>query len=135
MLVGIYSGRLSEKSFAERSITFKEDMLKRKDGMRPVSPALCRARTSRLTKFANSCGISPATQIGEVALAIKKLSDDQLDVKDLYAEVMKTKGFDEFTLASAFDHLVENEKMAKAFTVKSARLRRAWLEGFFNMNA
>jgi len=66
-------------------------------------------------------------------LAIKKLSDDQLDEKDLYAEIMKTEGFDEFTLA--FDHLVENEKVAKAFMVKSARLRRAWLEGFFNMNA
>ncbi|KAH7837603.1 hypothetical protein Vadar_015720 [Vaccinium darrowii] len=76
-----------------------------------------------------------SAQIGEVALAIKKLSDDRLDVKDLYAEVMKTKGFDELTLASAFDHLVENKKVAKAFMVKSARLRRAWLEGFFNMNA
>ncbi|KAH7851382.1 hypothetical protein Vadar_010728 [Vaccinium darrowii] len=73
-------------------------------------------------------------QIGEVALAIKKLSDDRLDVKDLYAEVMKTKGFDELTFASALDHLVENEKVAKAFVVKSARFRRAWLEGFFNMN-
>lgn len=76
-----------------------------------------------------------SSQIGEVALAIKKLSDDRLDVKDLYAEVMKIEGFDEFTLASTFDHLVENEKVAKAFMVKSARLRRAWLEGFFNMNA
>ncbi|KAH7862437.1 hypothetical protein Vadar_004778 [Vaccinium darrowii] len=76
-----------------------------------------------------------SAQIGEVALAIKKLGDDRLDVKDLYDEVMKTKGFDEFTLASALDHLVENEKVAKAFMVKSARLRRAWLEGFFNMNA
>ncbi|KAH7856447.1 hypothetical protein Vadar_001538 [Vaccinium darrowii] len=76
-----------------------------------------------------------SAQIGEVALAIKKLSDDRLDVKDLYAKVMKTEGFDEFTLASAFDLLVENEKVAKAFMVKSARLQRAWLEGFFNMNA
>ncbi|KAH7859626.1 hypothetical protein Vadar_003456 [Vaccinium darrowii] len=76
-----------------------------------------------------------SAQIGEVALGIKKLSDDRLDVKDLYAEVMKTEGFDELTLASAFDHLVENEKVAKAFMVNSARLRREWLEGFFNMNA
>ncbi|KAH7858542.1 hypothetical protein Vadar_025124 [Vaccinium darrowii] len=61
-------------------------------------------------------------RIGEVALAIKKLSDDRLDVKDLYAEVMKIEGFDEFTLASAFDHLVENEKVAMVFMVKSVRL-------------
>ncbi|KAH7866103.1 hypothetical protein Vadar_015600 [Vaccinium darrowii] len=65
----------------------------------------------------------------------EKLGDDRLDVKDLYDEVMETKGFEEFTLASAFDHLVENKKVAKAFMVKSARLRRAWLEGFCNMNA
>ncbi|KAH7844899.1 hypothetical protein Vadar_032805 [Vaccinium darrowii] len=76
-----------------------------------------------------------STQIGEVTLAIKKLSDDRLNVKDLYDEVMKTEGFNEFTLASAFDHLVENKKVAKTFMVKSASLRRAWLEGFFNMNA
>ncbi|KAH7862227.1 hypothetical protein Vadar_001658 [Vaccinium darrowii] len=76
-----------------------------------------------------------SAQIGEVALVIKKLGDDQLDVKDLYDEVMKTEGFDEFTLAAAFDHLVENEKVTKPFMVKSARLRSAWLEGFFNMNA
>ncbi|KAH7852416.1 hypothetical protein Vadar_024559 [Vaccinium darrowii] len=76
-----------------------------------------------------------SAQIGEVALVIKKLSDDLLDVKDLYDEVMKTKGFDEFTLALAFDHLVENENVAKVFMVKGTRLRRVWLEGFFNMNA
>ncbi|KAH7842134.1 hypothetical protein Vadar_001848 [Vaccinium darrowii] len=75
-----------------------------------------------------------SAQIGEIALATKELGDDRLDVKDLYDEIMKTEGFHELTLASAFDHLVENEKVAKAFMVKNARLRRAWLEGFFNMN-
>ncbi|KAH7840126.1 hypothetical protein Vadar_012966 [Vaccinium darrowii] len=76
-----------------------------------------------------------STQLEEVALAIKKLIDDRLNVNDLYDEVMKTEGFDELTLALAFDHLVENEKVAKAFMVKNERLRRAWLEGFLSVNA
>ncbi|KAG5543287.1 hypothetical protein RHGRI_016131 [Rhododendron griersonianum] len=69
------------------------------------------------------------TKLEEIALAIKKLTDDRLNVNDLYEEVMKTEGFDEPTLALAFDHLVENEKVAKAFMVKNARLRRACWKG------
>lgn len=73
-------------------------------------------------------------QIGEVASAINKLSEDR-SVMDLYDEVMKTEGFDEVMLASAFDYLVENEKVAKAFMVKNGRLRSLWLENFFRKNA
>ena len=59
-------------------------------------------------------------QIGEVATAIKKLSDDRLD------EVM---------LATAFDYLLEKEKLAKTFMAKNDRLRRVWLEDFSRKNA
>ncbi|GAV89045.1 Myb_DNA-bind_3 domain-containing protein, partial [Cephalotus follicularis] len=56
-----------------------------------------------------------AAQLGEIAIAISKLSRNELNVDDLYKEVMKTEGFEELVLANAFDYLVENEKQAKAF--------------------
>ena len=45
-------------------------------------------------------------KIGDIAFAIQSLNKNQLDVNELYAEVMKIKGFDEITLEDAFDHLV-----------------------------
>lgn len=71
-------------------------------------------------------------QIGEVANAIKKMSQNQLDVAELYKEVMEVEGFDEATLAHAFDYLVDNERVAKAFIVKSVKLKKLWLEDFLN---
>jgi hypothetical protein len=44
--------------------------------------------------------------IGDVAFAIQSLSKNQLNVNELYTEVMKIEGFDEITLGDAFDHLV-----------------------------
>lgn len=40
-----------------------------------------------------------AEKFGEVALAIKRLSKDQLIVSDLYEEVMNMEGFDRIMLA------------------------------------
>jgi len=57
-------------------------------------------------------------QIGDIAFAIQNLSKNQLDVNALYTEVMKIEGFDEITLGDAFDHLVQNEMLAKAFMAK-----------------
>jgi len=57
-------------------------------------------------------------QIEDVTLAIQSLSKNQLDINALYEEVMKIEGFDEITLGDAFDHLVQNEMMAKAFMAK-----------------
>ena len=57
-------------------------------------------------------------QIGDVAFAIQSLSKNQLDVNALYTEVMKIEGFDEITLGEAFDHLVQNKMLAKAFRQK-----------------
>ncbi|GAV72589.1 LOW QUALITY PROTEIN: Myb_DNA-bind_3 domain-containing protein, partial [Cephalotus follicularis] len=56
-----------------------------------------------------------ATQLGEIAIAISKLSRNELIVDDLYKEVMKIEGLEELVLVNAFDYLVENEKQAKAF--------------------
>ncbi|KAL3742449.1 hypothetical protein ACJRO7_017860 [Eucalyptus globulus] len=71
-------------------------------------------------------------QIGEVANAIKKMSQNQLDVAELYKEVMEVEGFDEATLAHAFDYLVDKERVAKAFIVKSVKLKKLWLKDFLN---
>jgi hypothetical protein len=62
--------------------------------------------------------------VEDVVFALLNLSKNQLDVNELYAEVMKTEGFDEITLSDAFDHLVQNEIFKKAFTTKNANLQK-----------
>jgi len=57
-------------------------------------------------------------KIGDVAFAIQSLSENQLNVNELYTEVMKIEGFDEITLGDAFDHLVQNKMLVKAFMAK-----------------
>ena len=61
-------------------------------------------------------------KIGEVVKAIKALNKNELDVGILYEEVMKIERYDENALSKAFDYLVENEKIAKAFLVKKCQL-------------
>ncbi|KAI9396838.1 hypothetical protein POPTR_004G170442v4 [Populus trichocarpa] len=73
-------------------------------------------------------------QIGDVAFAIQSLSKNQLDVNALYAEVMKIEGFDEITFGDAFDHLVQNEMLAKTFIAKNANLRKIWVQNFVNQH-
>lgn len=73
-------------------------------------------------------------QIGDVAFAIQSLSKNQLDVNALYTEVMKIEGFDEITLGDAFDHLVQNEMLAKAFMAKNVNLRKIWVQNFVNQH-
>ena len=62
--------------------------------------------------------------VEDVVFALLNLSKNQLDVNELYAEVMKTEGFDEITLSDAFDHLVQNEIFKKAFETKNANLQK-----------
>ena len=69
-------------------------------------------------------------QIGDVAFAIQSLNKNQLDVSALYEAVMKVEGFDEITLVGAFDYLVQNEMLAKAFMVKKEDLRKLWVQNF-----
>jgi len=57
-------------------------------------------------------------KIGDVAFVIQSLSKNQLEVNELFTEVMKIESFDEITLGDAFDHLVQNEMLAKIFMAK-----------------
>jgi len=54
-------------------------------------------------------------KIRDVAFAIQNLSKNQLDVNELYTEMMKIESFDEITFGDAFDHLVQHEMLTKAF--------------------
>jgi len=65
-----------------------------------------------------------SAQVAEVALALQKISKSKLDVDLLYQEVMRTEGFEEEFLGSAFDFLMERENLAKGFLAKNE------LEGF-----
>lgn len=69
-------------------------------------------------------------KLGEVALALQALNKG-VDADHLYQEVMKVEGYDEFMLATAFDHLNGDEKLARGFLVKNAKLRKFWLDNFF----
>ena len=73
-------------------------------------------------------------QIGRIAVALERLTENQINWSDLYEEVMKIEGCDETKLAFAFDHLIRNEPRAGSFALKNARLRIQWLESFFNQN-
>ena len=98
--------------------------------------ALCGTSSNRKRSRANQGANFNkfSKQLRKVELAIKELKKDRLDMKELYEEVMKIKRFDEVKLASAFDYLVDNERVAKAFMAKNAGLRSLWLENFFNKN-
>ncbi|XP_075669644.1 uncharacterized protein LOC142639331 [Castanea sativa] len=71
-------------------------------------------------------------QLGKVASTIEKISENQLNFGSLYEEVMKMDGFEENMLASAFDHLNGDEKQARSFMLKNDKLRRQWLQNFFD---
>jgi hypothetical protein len=53
-------------------------------------------------------------QLIDVTLALKAL-DKGVDADKFYEEVMKVEGYDDFMLAYAFDHLMGDEKVARAF--------------------
>jgi hypothetical protein len=68
--------------------------------------------------------------LGAVAVALETLNKE-VDTDHLYQEVMKVEGYDEFMLATAFDHLNRDVKDARGFLVKNAKLRKFWLDNFF----
>ena len=71
-------------------------------------------------------------QLGKVASAKEKISENQINFGSLYEEVMKTDGFKENMLASTFDLLNGDEKQARSFMLKNDKLRKQWLQNFFN---
>ena len=44
---------------------------------------------------------------------------------------MSTEGFAEEMLALAFDYMIQEEKVGRAFMAKAPRLRKLWLENYF----
>ena len=68
----------------------------------------------------------------DIAVALKEINRGPVDYTALYNEVMAmmADGYSEDILAIAFDHLCENEKTARGFLAKNARLRKLWLDGF-----
>ena len=71
-------------------------------------------------------------QLKEIAMALKEINRGPVDYTALYNEVMAmmADGHSEDMLATAFDHLCENEKIAWGFLAKNARLRKLWLDSF-----
>ncbi|KAL3751113.1 hypothetical protein ACJRO7_011998 [Eucalyptus globulus] len=81
--------------------------------------------------------VALSTQLGEMASTIKSLAHTDVDhsqvyYSQLYNEMMKVDGYDEITLGSVFDHLIENEKIGKTFMVKSATLCKVWVDKFLS---
>ncbi|XP_059315163.1 uncharacterized protein LOC132065680 [Lycium ferocissimum] len=71
-----------------------------------------------------------STKLGEVAAAIGKIADCQLDVTRLYEEIMAMKGYEEKFLGDAFDYLVQSDTLAKAFMAKNQNFRKVWMDRF-----
>nr|POE81097.1 hypothetical protein CFP56_62279 [Quercus suber] len=71
-------------------------------------------------------------QLKEIVVALKEINWGPMDYIALYNEVMAimADGYSEDMLATAFDHLCENQKAARGFLAKNARLRKLWLDGF-----
>ena len=71
-------------------------------------------------------------QLKEIAVALKEINRGPVDYTALYNEVMTmmADGYSEDMLATAFDHLCENEKTARGFLAENARLRKMWLDSF-----
>ena len=76
--------------------------------------------------------IDLSDQLKEIAVALKEINRGPVDYTALYNEVMAimVDGYSEDMLATAFDHLCENEKIAWGFLAKNARLRKLWLDSF-----
>ena len=73
-----------------------------------------------------------SNQLKEIVVALKEINRSPVDYTALYNEVMAmmADGYSEDMLATAFDHLCENEKTTWGFLTKNARLRKLWLDSF-----
>ena len=71
-------------------------------------------------------------QLKEIALALKEINRGPIDYTTLYSEVMAmvADGYSKDMLATAFDHLCENKKVARGFLAKNAKLRKLWMDNF-----
>ena len=71
-------------------------------------------------------------QLKQIAVAVTALSHGPVNTNELHKKVMNVEGFEEDMLDEAFDHLVNDEKAGRAFMAKNDRMRKLWLEKFFN---
>ena len=71
-------------------------------------------------------------QLRDIVVALKEINRGPVDYTALYNEVMAltAEGYSKDMLATAFDHLCENEKTTRGFLAKNARLRKLWIDGF-----
>ena len=71
-------------------------------------------------------------QLKEIAVALKEINRGPVDYTGLYFEVMAmvADGYSKDMLATAFDRLCENEKVAQGFLAKIAKLRKLWMDSF-----
>ena len=101
------------KNAVKSSTTGSEISKSRKKGCAPSN-----ADDSVLTDLSD--------QLKEIAMALKEINRGPVDYTALYNEVMTmmADGYSEDMLATAFDHLCENEKAARGFLAKNARLRK-----------
>ena len=65
-------------------------------------------------------------------MALKEINQELVDYIALYFEVMAmlADGYSKNMLATAFDHLCENKKVARGFLAKNAKLRKLWMDSF-----
>ena len=71
-------------------------------------------------------------QLKQIAIAVTAFSHGSVNTNELHKVVMNVEGFEEDMLDEAFDHLVNDEKAERAFMAKNDRMRKLWLEKFFN---
>ena len=71
-------------------------------------------------------------QLKEIAVDLKEINRGPVDYNNLYSKVMAmvADGYSKDMLATAFNHLCENEKAARGFLAKNAKLRKLWMDGY-----
>jgi len=117
------------------SIENKGEYEELQKGKKTSSSSAQKRQHRKINRMYEDDGVEKLSKkIGDVAFAIQSLSKNQLDVNELYIEMMKIEGFDEITLGDAFDHLVQNKMFAKQFMAKNANLRKIWVQNFVNQH-
>ena len=72
-------------------------------------------------------------QLKEIVVTLKEINRGPVDYTSLYFEVMMAMVADVYSedmLATTFDHLYENEKVARGFLAKNAKLKKLWMDGY-----
>uniref|UniRef100_A0A2N9J5S0 Uncharacterized protein n=1 Tax=Fagus sylvatica TaxID=28930 RepID=A0A2N9J5S0_FAGSY len=105
----------------------------------PIAPITVAPSHAKGPSSLPAPSLSHAAQLKEITIAFKNSteavrSQGPVDTNELYEAVMSTEGFPEEMLASAFDYMVQEEKVGKAFMVKAPRLRKLWLDNYFTKN-